>query len=212
MSMSAGPHEEVQQYIQTVEGKIQHTVDEFAAGEINRETFHQLYDRYHNQIETARDALESEHWNLFYGLRNDVNSTVLRDFYKGRAVGIIVYHHRSGSFFETMGDFTLPADAMQQIEQRLDSYTERILAGQFIDWETVHLSERDWLLFEPAQQTTVVARFENEPSAKQSDQIDRLHRDFEKANAHLLAQPRVNAYQLAYPFISFVKHRGDDLA
>ncbi len=210
--MSGEPQEEIQQYIQTVDAKMQRVVNEFAAGDINRETFHKLYDRYHNELETAREALETERWSLFYSLRNDVTSAMLRDFYKGRAVGIIVYHHRSASFLETMGIFSFPEPTMQQIEKKLESFTERILSGQFIDWQTEHITERDWLLYEPAQQTTVIARFENEPSAKQSDQIDHLHRDFEKANARLLAHPRVNAYQLAYPFISFIKQQGTNLA
>lgn len=209
--MSGTPHEEVQQYISTVEDKIQRTVSEFADGEINRETFHRLYDRYHNQIETATEALEKERWSLFYSMRNDMTSAVLRDFYKGRAIGIVVYHHQSNSFLETLGDFVFPGEVIRQIEQRLESYTERILSGGFIDWQTEHLGERDWLLFEPARMTTVIARFENEPSDKQCEQIDRLHRDFEQANARLLAKSRVNAYQLAYPFISFIKYRTSDL-
>jgi hypothetical protein len=69
------------------------------------------------------------------------------------------------------------------------------------------VGEREWLLFAAGRYTTVITLFQHEPSAQQSREIERLHYDFEVANASMLAGSRLDASKLAYPFLTFVQQK-----
>jgi len=64
-----------------------------------------------------------------------------------------------------------------------------------------------WVLLTAGQYTAVITLFQNEPSQMQVQEIERLHHDFEIANAYFLAAPRVDAGQLGYPFLVFVQQK-----
>lgn len=204
MPLSDKTQHEIEAFIETVNQKTQQVVDEFAAGHINREQFHHLYERYSHQLEIAREALQTGSADVFYGLRNTDSSMIIRNIYQGKAKGLLVFHHKSSAVLQTLGDFDLP---VIEITRKLKDIAQSVMANRFVDWESLKLDDNQWVLFEPGKYTTVVTLFVNEPSQQQSQEIARMHRDFEAANRAMLDQPRVNAYQLAYPFAAFVQRK-----
>lgn len=204
MPLSEQAKQEVESFIETVHQKTQRIVEEFAAGEISREQFHHLYERYTYQLDAAHDTIQSGSINIFYSLRNTESSMAIRSYYQGKARGLLVFHHQSSSVLEILGEFGVP---LEQITRKLKDIAQAVINNHFVDWEVTKIGDSQWLLFEPGKYTTVVTLFQNEPSAQQSSEIDRMHRDFENANRTKLEQKRVNSYQLAYPFIAFVQKK-----
>lgn len=203
--MSDAARNEVKAFIASVEEKMTQIVQEFAEGTLNRDQFQALYERYSSQLATANEALETGKLDTLYSIRNDVSSLIVRDTYEGKALGLIIYHHKGDTILETVGVFSLAIIA--EISPRLSEISQKVKGGSgFLDWQVEKFAEDQWLLFDPGRYTTLVTLFRNQPSQQQADQLDRLHNDFEAANrAMFQSDDRLDSAKLAYPFASFVR-------
>lgn len=180
-----------------IQEKINKLLQDFAEGKLNREQFHVIYDRYNGQLQFAEQALNDA---AFLGQNNTSETYVIKEKFMGRAQGLIIYSNRSGSVVETLGNFSIPLTDLLL----LDEFTEHMKRGERLEWRVQELEDGRWLLFVGGQFTTVVTVFDHEPSRVQARELERLHRDFETANAALFQRGNVEADKLAVPFHSFV--------
>lgn len=185
--------------------KMQQLIDDFAAGKISREQFNTIYERYHSVIALADMAEASRMPDSVMGLTHDLEPTVaVRDQLQGRAVGMVIYHHRSGRILETLGRFEGPRAVLQP---EFEALMQQLRQGHRPRRRVRRLDERRWLVYIPGSLTTIVVQFRHEPALNQLRQLVDLQRDFEQANAGLLAAAQVDPNQLGFPFYAFVRNR-----
>jgi DNA replication protein DnaD len=173
---------------------------EFAEGKISSEQFNILYERFQNQLEMlSTDELLTE--------ANDMNTIAIRRVTTAIALGMGIYHHRSGTIIETLGNFNVPPAS---ISSKLNEISDMLDSRQFIAPSVQKLANGINLFFATRKFTTVILIFRNEPSKQQQQDIERLHHDFEEANQRFLDAQKVDGTKLAKPFLGFVKKKMGD--
>jgi hypothetical protein len=188
-----------------IQEKIQKTLTEFSEGVISREQFHAIYERYTSQLAILEMALRSNVPEALIGIATDGQSTIaVKEAHMGKAVGMVIYNNRTGTLLETLGDFDVPPTKLAPI---LNDFSTLMQGGKLVEREVRKISARQWLLFAAGEFTTVVTLFHNEPSEMQMKEIERLHRDFERANSSLFRKGTMDADKLAYPFLVFVQQK-----
>ena len=196
--------QEAEAFKSTVEAKVEKLVNEFAEGQLNREQFQVIYDRYSSQIEIAEQAIKSGQMDEVYRTRNASSTIAMRDAYEAKATGLITYHYKSHTMLEKLGHFDFP---MFLITPLIENFAAQVAQNKFVDNYVEKMGDGQWLLYVPGRFSTVVTLFVNEPSDMQIRKIEQLHRDFEKANRNLLEYDFIDANQLVYPFTVFVQKR-----
>lgn len=185
-----------------VEGKIQDLIAEFSEGKISREQFNLLYDRYNSQLSIANEALSGSGMSDLKEVQNSVPTIFVREATAGKAMGMAIYHHRSGQIIEALGNFDVP---VAQLTPALNSILGKVDAEEFVEPKTINIERGKWILFESRKYTTVITLFKNEPAALQIREMQRLHHDFEIANNRFLNNDEVDTKALAFPFLVIVQ-------
>ncbi len=193
-----------QAFKETTEAKIRGLIEEFAEGKISREQFHVIYEKYNAQLEIASHALMTGNPDAVSIAQGGPPTIAIRDAYQGKALGLLIYHNRSGQVLETLGDFTVPVSA---IAPALNDITRLMQDNKYIERRQQKIGEKQWLLFVGGDFTTVVTEFVHQPSEFQNKEIERLHHDFEEANRAGLDKEQVNTGKLAYPFLVFIRRK-----
>jgi hypothetical protein len=183
-----------------IRDKITGLIAEFGAGEISTHQFNVLYERYNTQLEMvfqAEDELQSGQI-----LGSDMSTFAIKESTAGKAVGMGIYHHASGTMIETLGNFDLPVDIIAPI---LNRFSEKIDNNEYIEPTIRAYPHGIWVLFMAREYTTAVVIFRNEPAQRQIRQLERLLHDFEEANQQLLIKQDVDPTRLGKPFLGFVR-------
>lgn len=184
-----------------VQEKIKKLIFEFGQGKISNQQFDIIYERYYNQLIMAMQVIEGTAKQL-HG--NDVTTIAIKDATAGKAMGMAVYHHNSGTILETMGNFEISPNELAPV---LNDFSDKLEQRLPIDPVTKRLLIGEWLVFMAGRYTTVILVFRNEPAPIQLRQVENLLRDFEEANMSLLSKMTVDAKKLAKPFIGFVQKK-----
>jgi len=186
----------IQAFQEDVQRKIRNLLIEFGEGKISSEQFNILYERFNNQLEMALQVLDGE------SPRTQDDSTIaIKHATSGKAIGMAIYHHRSGTIIETLGSFDLsPAT----ISPTLNEFSKKLEDRSFIEPVTRKLSSGTWIVFMARSFTTAIVMFKNEPAPAQIRELERLLHDFEEANHTNLDKTNVDSDKLAKPFIGFV--------
>lgn len=192
----------IKSFHQEVQNKIKNLLVEFGEGKISTEQFNILYERYSNQLDMAVGAMEGEGMSATPG--SDIPTMAIRQATTGKALGLSVYHHRSGMMIETLGNFDLPSDI---ISPTLNELSHKLDGNEFVEPITKKLPSGIWLVFMARRFTTTVVLFQNEPSPRQIRDLERLHHDFEEANRHFLDKTSVDGDKLARPFQRIVRKK-----
>jgi hypothetical protein len=189
---------------ESIEVKLKKLIEEFAEGKISREQFHIIYERYNAQLSIANHALLSGNPDAVSIAQGGPPTIAIRDAYMGKAVGLLIYHNKSGAILETLGDFEVPASCILPV---LKEFTTLMAVGKMIDRRVEKINDKQWAMYGAGKYTSVVTQFLHQPSEMQNREIERLHHDFEEANRTTLEQERINASKLAYPFLVFVRQK-----
>lgn len=182
---------------ESVQKKINNLLEEFAEGKLNREQFHVLYERYNSQMELA-DKASDESLN---SIAADGGTLAIREKHMGKARGMIIFDAKTSSIVETLGAFTVN---LAEVLPVINQFSEQVKAGKTVDRVVKQVSEKQWLLFDGGQYTSIVTLFQNEPSHYQTVVIQRMHKEFEEANHAIFEKGSRAADELVYPFLSFV--------
>jgi hypothetical protein len=200
--MSSEYQAKIEAFKAQVQAKVETLLAEFAEGKLNREQFHNIYAHYSNQLQLADQAMHEGDSNRVEGAAGE--TIAIRQTFMGKAMGLVIYHNKSATLVDTLGEFDVSPEVIAPV---LNDFSQLMEANKLIDRRIFQVAERQWLLFAAGRYTTVVTLFQNEPSNHQSREIERLHYDFEVANAAFLAIGRVDPTKLAYPFMVFVQQK-----
>jgi hypothetical protein len=192
----------IKTFYQEVQGKIQGLLAEFSDGKISSEQFNILYARYNNQLDMALSVLEGESQKVENG--SDMPTIAIREATTGKALGLAIYHHRSGTIIETLGNFDLSPDI---ISPTLNEFSGKLEKREFIEPVTKKQASGLWVVFMARSYTTAIVIFRNEPAPRQVKELERLLHDFEEANRHNLDKLDVDKSKLAKPFLNFVRQK-----
>jgi hypothetical protein len=195
---TANPGDRINAFRTQIQAKIERLVQEFADGQISREQFHAVYDRYSSQLALAEMAVQSMTPATILDSVNGGESTIaVKEQHMGKAVGLCIFNRLNAMLLETLGSFEVPPEQTRSILQDFRKRRDEQQVRQ--------IGPSQWLLIAAGRHTTVVTLFRNEPSQMQVNVIARLHTDFERANAGFFAGDTVDADQLAYPFLTFIQ-------
>ena len=182
-----------------IQSKITALITDFSAGKISSEQFNLIYGRYHNQLSLVEMALDEDRPQY-----NAVNTIDILHGTQGRALGLSLYHHGSGTTIETLGQFSLAPEVSAPV---LNDFSLRVEGQEFIEPVIKKMSSGSWVAFIARQYTTLMVLFSHEPSRLQMRQMERLHHDFEEANKRYLTRFTIDPTQLERPFVGFIKER-----
>lgn len=198
MSSPKKSHEHAELFRSELLEKIQKLLDEFAMGQISREQFNLLYERYNNRLTLVEGALHRGDSDALTRAQDGPPTIALRAQTEGRAQGILVLHRRDNSVLETLGSFEVPHSQLQLLLNSWYNMDEPRLE---------EITDGQWLLLVARQYSIVATEFRNEPARQQIRMIERLLQDFEQANHQHLQEPRVDPQRLAYPFLVFIQKK-----
>lgn len=187
----------IQAFQEDVQRKIRNLLTEFGDGKISNEQFNVLYERFNNQLEMALQVLDGES----PGTQGGDSTIAIKHATSGKAIGLAIYHHRSGIIIETLGNFDLSPEI---ISPTLNGFSKKLEDRSFVEPVTRKLSTGMWVVFMARTFTTAVVMFRNEPAPAQIRELERLLHDFEEANHSNLNKMSVDTDKLAKPFIGFV--------
>lgn len=187
-----------------IQRKIRNLLREFGEGKLSTEQFNILYERYNNQYLLASSVIDGE--KIAGG---EMSTIAIREATTGRALGLALYHHRSGTMLETLGNFDVPVALITPV---LNAFSEKLEQRIFVDpvVRQIDAQRGHWVIFMARLYTTAITIFQHEPAKLQLRELERLLHDFEEANRRLLEANDVNPRQLARPFIGFVKRKLKD--
>jgi hypothetical protein len=192
----------IKAFQQEVQGKIKNLLTEFGDGKISAEQFDILYARYSNQLDMALSVLEGESQKVENG--SDMSTIAIRTATTGKALGLAIYHHRSGTIIESLGNFDLSPEI---ISPTLNEFSDKLDKREFIEPVSRKLASGLWVVFMARSYTTAIVIFRNEPAPRQVKDLERLLHDFEEANRHNLEKLNVDKSKLAKPFLNFVRQK-----
>lgn len=184
-----------------IEQKIEILLDQFAGGDISREHFDVVYERYSRQLTIAEQALESGSLDKLNQVMNEIPTMMLHAAVRGIALGMTVIHHTTMRTIRSFGDFNMNNGQYQDVMMSLQENQDNDIIG-FSDMHK--LFGNTWLVVCSLEHTSLLTLFRNEPAAKQVQELERRHRDFESANRNILIHPEPNPDTLVYPVELFV--------
>jgi hypothetical protein len=184
-----------------IQSKITKLLKEFGEGKISSEQFNLIYQRYNNQLEMALEVLDG---SVKPPPGGDMNTIAIKQATTGKAVGLGIYHHKSATTIETLGNFDVPPEVISPV---VNEFSHKLEAREFIEPVSKKLSSGLWVVFMARNFTTAIVIFRHEPAQRQIRELERLLHDFEEANRNLLDKMTVDKSKLAKPFIGFVKKK-----
>src|SRR5262245_5016363 len=105
LCMSANPRTKIETFKTQIQGKIQGILTEFSEGKLNREQFQSIYQHYNDQLALAEQSLAQGEMSSLTGVAG--GTIAIRQAHMGKAIGLVIYHNRSGMLVDTLGDFPI---------------------------------------------------------------------------------------------------------
>jgi hypothetical protein len=188
----------VQSFITELQDKIQQLLNDFSEGKLNKDQFNVVYARYNSQLKLVEDAVASGLTNPVEAAKDGQLTAAIMRERSGKFLGLRVFNTRNSMTIHTLGEFEAPtSQVMPFIENLIMMIESRQPLGRHIQ----KLDDQRWMLFSSGRYTVSASIFKNEPSQKQTQEVYRLHRDFEEANKVFLQSGTFDANQLAFPFM-----------
>lgn len=191
----------IKSFQEDIQAKIRSLLKEFGEGKISSEQFNIIYQRYNNQLEMALEVIDGTSQATS---GPEMSTIAIKQATTGKAIGLAIYHHRSGTIVETLGSFELPPDVISPV---VNEFSDKLEARQFIEPVIKKLPGGLWVVFMAKSFTTAIVVFRNEPAQRQVRELQRLLHDFEEANRQFLDKMNVDKDKLAKPFIGIVKKK-----
>ncbi len=187
-------------YLFKVNAKVDKLTADFAAGNINRSQFQELYAHYQKEIKVISSVLEfdPEGWE---GVASEGASMVIRKKHSAKANAYAIYQNDSGMPVATLGKFNIDPDLLIPMLSSYRSVTQEVFGGGV---QATEIEGGSWLCFVPGEMTTMLAVFNNEPAEKQLEFLRELHSTFEQANRPALTQDRIDPEGLVFPHEYFL--------
>ncbi len=177
--------------------KMAQVATEFAAGKINRAQFHAIYSRYNEQRAITERLLErnpdSQAWQQVV---QEGHTGFLRQHYEARVLCYALYDNESSMPIASHGRFKIETGLLVPMLSAFRAAASEMFGAGL---KSTAIEGGRWLVFVPGEFTTAIVMFSLEPSARQLDLVQDLHRDFERANRQALARGETRPDRLVFP-------------
>lgn len=204
INQSTKTSDDAHSYLEKVRAKENDLAMSFAAGNINRKQFEEIYAGYQREIRMIEQFLtdnpESQEW------KNQVSegqSILIRKRHRPEMVGFSIYDLRSGLPIKTRGDFGVDPALFVPMLFAYQSATREIFGGEV---RLTQIEGGKWLCFIPGSLTSTIALFTNEPTSQQLKSLEQTHKVFEEANQNQLNREMINPDALVLPHDYYLKN------
>jgi hypothetical protein len=204
INQSTKTSDDAHSYLEKVRAKENDLAMSFAAGNINRKQFEEIYAGYQREIRMIEQFLtdnpESQEW------KNQVSegqSILIRKRHRPEMVGFSIYDLRSGLPIKTRGDFGVDPALFVPMLFAYQSATREIFGGEV---RLTQIEGGKWLCFIPGSLTSTIALFTNEPTSQQLKSLEQTHKVFEEANQNQLNREIINPDALVLPHDYYLKN------
>ena len=193
-------------FVAELQRKIDKLLQDFQDGVLSREQFYAVYEHYMTQRMTLEEALATgRHDAVDLAKGTGASTDFIKESLMAKPLGVAIYDNQSSLMVETLGLFDVPAETLNPLLDRLE---DAVAAAEKDDTEVEPIAEQigagRWLFLAVGKHTRIVTLFQNEPSRKQRHHMQRLHSDFEHANALFFLRREIDPEKLAYPFLTFL--------
>ncbi|NLX10598.1 MAG: hypothetical protein GXY36_13155 [Chloroflexi bacterium] len=177
--------------------KMAQVAAEYAEGRLNRAQFEAVYGRYSEQRDITERLLarnpESQAWQ---SVIQPGHTGFLRSHYAARVLSYAIYDQRTAEVIHVSGTTRLEDAQIAAVLRRLTA----IMAERGNPGPTTRRTADDHcVLFVPGELTIAIVIFLLEPAGQQIQRVSDLHRDFERANWHALANHDYEPERLVFP-------------
>lgn len=177
--------------------KMAQVATEFAAGKINRAQFNAIYSRYNEQRRITERLLErnpeSQAWKQVV---REGHTAFLRQHYQARVLSYALYDNESSMPLYSSGNFKVDTSLLVPMLSSFRAAASEMFGAGL---KSTEIEGGHWLVFVPGRFTTSIALFSLEPSNRQLDLVQDLHRDFERANHQALERGIREQDDLVFP-------------
>ncbi|MGD0174524.1 MAG: hypothetical protein ABSC61_08930 [Anaerolineales bacterium] len=194
-SSPADPRGEAESHLREVQVKTNKLAEDFARGEINRDTFVHLYEHYQQQRQAVERLLDISPENWREAVSQGKSIAIRREHF-AKALGFSIYESVSGMPLATLGKFDLDPALMVPM---LSSYREAAREMFGSRMRSTQIENGRWVCFVSGRFTTLIALYNTEPAARQLQQMEETHLFFERANKPRLQQSPINIDGMVFP-------------
>lgn len=188
-------------FIAELQAKIQRLLEDFSEGKMNKDQFNTVYARYNSQLKLVEDAISSGMTDPVKAAQDGELTAAIMDARRGKFLGLRIYNTRNSMVIHTLGEFDVPGGkVMPFVENMIMLIESRQPLGRLLE----KVDDKRWMLFGSGRFSISVTLYKNEPSRRQTQEVNRLHRDFEEANKSFFQAGNFDPHQLAYPFMVLV--------
>ncbi len=181
-------------HLRDVQDKTNKLAEDFARGEVNRDTFIHLYQHYQQQRQAIERMLEisPEQWRQAV---SQGQSIAIRREHHAKALGFSIYENSSGMPLTTLGQFDLDPALMVPMLSSYREATREIFGSRM---RSTQIESGRWVCFVSGNVTTLIALYNTEPAARQLQLLEETHLFFERANKPRLQQSPISVEGLVF--------------
>jgi hypothetical protein len=185
-------------FIAQLQEKMQNLLTDFSEGKLNKDQFNTVYERYNTQLRLVEDAMQSGLTDPVAAARDTQQTAAIMQQRGGKFLGLRIFNNRNSMMIHTLGEFDVATNVvMPYVDNLIMAIESRQPLGRLLE----KLDDNRWILFGSGSHTISASLFRNEPSKKQAQDINRLHRDFEAANRTLFGGGNFDPSRLVFPFM-----------
>ena len=196
--------EQAQVYLAKLHGKIDALASSFAAGNINRLQFQELYAHYQRELQAVEAAVTlsptSDEWK---DAINEGQSILIRRRNRASVLGFSIYENATGMPLHSLGQFKVDPALFVPMLSSYQTATAEIFGGGM---RSTQIEGGQWLCFVPGRFTTTLALFNLEPSTRQLKALEEMQGLFETANRERMAAQPIRLELLVCPHEYFIGH------
>ncbi len=160
--------------------------EDFAQGNLNRVQFQEIYAHYQRQrVNIERSMYDMPGSDAWRGVVSQGLTAMLRRRNTAQVLSYSIYDNSSSLPLASAGEFKIDTGLLVPMLSSFRSATREIFGGGM---RSTEIEGGRWLCFVPGRFTTLFVLFSVEPARIQLTLIEDLHRDFETANASVLAR------------------------
>ena len=191
-----GPDQDGHAYLERLRAKMEHTAQDFAAGNINRSQFEKLYAHYQSERSSVELLLqaypEGDAWRTAV---TDGYSMTIRNRHRSRLVAYAVYDNQSSVPLYTQGDFGMESELVVGMLSGFRSASAEIFGTSV---RKAEVEDGKVLYFVPGRYSTLLALYTSEPAEGTLRILEDVQLDFETANGEILARGSPDPSRLVF--------------
>jgi hypothetical protein len=186
---------EAENHLKDVQAKTNKLGEDFARGEVNRDTFIHLYQHYQQQRQAIERMMEISPEKWRQAVSQGMSIAIRREHY-AKPLGFSIYENSSGMPLTTLGKFDLDPALMVPMLSSYREATREIFGSRM---RSTQIESGRWVCFVSGNFTTLIALYNTEPAVRQLQLLEETHLFFERANKPRLQQEPISVEGLVFP-------------